>query len=60
MPSWKPSGTIASSFAVAMIALFFLGAFLGRLSRTSVLLNGGLATLAGMFMMLLVYLIGTG
>lgn len=54
------STAVLVSFGVAMVALFSLGAFLGRISATNTLVNGALTLLAGIFIILLVYLIGAG
>jgi len=49
---------ITLAFILNMATLFSLGIFLGRISKTSIWLHGGLMVLAGFLIMLFVFLIG--
>lgn len=56
----KLATAVTASFGIAMVTLFSLGVFLGRISNTNTWINGALSLLAGVFIILLVYLIGVG
>lgn len=48
---------VALSFLINVTILFLLGAFLGRVSKTSIWVHGGFMVLAGFSIMLFVYII---
>ena len=49
---------VYAASGMAMVVLFSLGVFLGRVSETSAWVHGGLTVLAGGFVFLLVYALG--
>lgn len=51
---------VTFSIVIALVILFALGLFLGRMSRTNLILQGVLMTLAGFLIFALVYILGVG
>lgn len=54
------ANAVSAAFGIALMTIFLLGLFLGRISKANIWLNGGLTLLAGIFIILLVYLLGVG
>lgn len=54
------STAVWASLGVSVATVFSMGVFLGKISGTSKVVNGAMSLLAGVFIVLLVYLIGVG